>query len=136
MSSPAPSPANQTLEATDFQLALDPSTGGIWMKYKLADGKVVAVLLKPEHVVPMVASLAACATKSSHQEAKQALQVFATRNLHARVSPGPVLVLDQELEIGWSMTLTLDMDDAKRLLLELQTGIDAVEQVVPSSPRH
>ena len=115
----------------DLQVHGDPSTGEVWLHYKTDDSKAISIQLSPKLLAETLLNLFLCSVQSELQDVRDAAHQLATRELHAKVLPGPFLALEQELECGVSMTMTLDPKDAATLLLELQEGLSVVH--IPGS---
>ena len=130
-------PMEQTkIRPTDLHVAGDPNTGEVWLHYRTGDNTAISIQLEPSLLAQTVLNLVLCAANSNKQETKEVVQLFAIREAHVGVVPGPLLVLNQEIECGISMTTTLDINDAKRLSDELKSSIEYMSSSSSPSPPH
>ena len=114
------------IKPIQLHVAGNPETGEVWLHYRTGPDAATLIQLSPEMLRDTIANLVLCASQSKQREVIEAVQVIATRELHARVLPGPLLVLDQELECGLKMSMTFDESDARRLSDELEVALAAL----------
>ena len=115
-----------TIKPIQLHVAGNPETGEVWLHYRTEPDATTSIQLTPEMLRDTIANLVLCASQSTQRDVIEAVQVIATRELHARVLPGPLLVLDQELECGLKMSMTFDESDARRLSDELEDALAAL----------
>ena len=121
-------PVQTRIHPTDLKVQGNAESGEVWLHYKTGPDATTSIQLSPKLLGETIVNLLLCASQSKQAEMREVTQYIAARELHAKVLPGPLLCLVQELECGLSITRTLDNADAERLHAELDSGLALVKQ--------
>lgn len=115
------------IQPIDLNVHGDPDSGEVYIHYRTGPDSATSIQLNPKLLGETLLNLVLCASQSKRREILEVVQLFATRELHAKVAQGPLLVLEQQLECGLSITTTLESAEAEQLAAELTVGVAAVK---------